>query len=164
MNPVVPIQGVPGQNIKAKPHSQKVTPQMQVSAMPSTMMLTVSRERAKPVSSITKPTCMQKTRYAATSVHTVLIALICGGGSAGAASAYAEFGIHTFEIKNSTMPRPIILPKSRCVAFRRTRGSAHLSLSNRLAPTILELDTYIGSSLLSFDFAPHVWKTDCCLN
>src|SRR6202049_406892 len=104
MKPVVPIHGVPGSNMKAKPHSQKVTPQMQVSAMPSTMMFTVSRERAKPVSSMTKPTCMQKTRYAATRVHTVLIALICGGGSAGAVSAYAEFGIQTFEMKNSTMP------------------------------------------------------------
>ena len=48
--------------MKAKPHSQKVTPQMQVSAIPSTRMLTVSRERAKPDSSITKPTCMQNTR------------------------------------------------------------------------------------------------------
>ena len=62
MKPVVPIHGVPGQNMNANPHSQKVTPQMQVSAIPSTRMLTVSRDRAKPDSSMTKPTCMQKTR------------------------------------------------------------------------------------------------------
>src|SRR5260370_41922072 len=62
MNPVVPIHGVPGQNMNAKPHSQKVTPQIQVSAIPSTKMLTASRERAKPASSITNPTCMQNTR------------------------------------------------------------------------------------------------------
>src|SRR5216684_376967 len=104
MKPVVPIHGVPGQNMNAKPHSQKVTPQIQVSAIPSTRMFTVSRERANPDSSMTKPTCMQKTRYAATSVQTVLIALTCGGGSAGAASAYAALGIQTFEIKKSTMP------------------------------------------------------------
>jgi hypothetical protein len=48
----VPISGVPGSNIKAKPKAQKSTPQMQVSTMPSTRMFTVSRVRAKPVSSI----------------------------------------------------------------------------------------------------------------
>src|SRR5216683_6492646 len=108
MKPVVPIHGVPGQNMKAKPHSQKVIPQIQVSAMPSTRMLTVSRERAKPASSITKPTCMQNTRYAATSVQTVLIALMCGGISGGAASANAEVGIHHFEIKRSISAKPIV--------------------------------------------------------
>src|SRR5579862_623190 len=112
MKPVVPIQGVPGQNMKAKPHAQKVTPQIQVSAIPSTRMLTVSRERAKPDSSITNPTCIQNTRYAATSVHTVLIALMCGGGSGGAASAYAEFGKYHFEMRRTTMPSPIIFPRS----------------------------------------------------
>lgn len=87
MKPVVPIHGVPEQNMNAKPHSQNVTPQIQVSAIPSTMMSTVSRDRAKPDSSMTKPTCMQNTRYAATRVQTVLIALMCGGGKAGAVSA-----------------------------------------------------------------------------
>src|SRR6266851_3012295 len=100
MKPVVPIHGVPGQNMNAKPHSQKVTPQMHVSAIPSTRMLTVSRERANPDSSMTKPTCMQNTRYAATSVHIVLIALIWGGGKGGAASANAAAGIHHFEINS----------------------------------------------------------------
>src|SRR4029079_2284376 len=61
-NPVVPIQGVPGSNMKAKPQAQNVTPQMQVSTMPSTRMLIDSRDRAKPASSMTNPTCMQKTR------------------------------------------------------------------------------------------------------
>src|SRR6202045_2770552 len=110
MKPVVPIHGVPGQNMKAKPHSQKVTPQMQVSAIPSTRMFTVSRERANPDSSITKPPCIQKTREAATSFQTVLIALTCGGGSAGAASAYAVAGRYHFEISNRTSASPIILP------------------------------------------------------
>src|SRR3984957_6412980 len=110
MKPVVPIYAVPGQNMKAKPHSQKVTPQMQVSAIPSTRMFTVSRERANPDSSMTKPTCMQKPRYAATSVQTVLIALTCGGGKAGAASAYATDGRYHFEISKRTSPSPIILP------------------------------------------------------
>ena len=45
MKPVVPIHGVPGQNMKANPHSQKVTPQMQVSAIPSTRMLTARATR-----------------------------------------------------------------------------------------------------------------------
>src|SRR5215467_8851027 len=72
--PCVPIQGVPGSNMKAKPQAQNNTPQIQVSAMPSTRILTDSRERANPASSITKPTCIQKTRNAATSVQTVLIA------------------------------------------------------------------------------------------
>src|SRR5215467_14685176 len=69
--PCVPIQGVPGSNIKAKPQAQNKTPQMQVSAMPSTRILTDSRERANPASSITKPTCIQKTRKAASNTHTV---------------------------------------------------------------------------------------------
>src|SRR5689334_18921806 len=64
--PVRPMNPLPGSNMKAKPQSQNVTPQMQVSAMPSTRMLTDSRERAKPASSITNPTCMQNTRKAAT--------------------------------------------------------------------------------------------------
>src|SRR6267154_3806208 len=144
MNPVVPIHGVPGQNMKAKPHSQKVTPQMQVSAIPSTRMFTVSRDRANPDSSITNPTCMQKTRYAATNVHTVLIALICGGGKGGAASAYAALGRYHFEISNSTSPSPIILPASSDPAARRTAGSRHFSRSCRKTPATAR--EYIDSS------------------
>src|SRR5229473_1266940 len=144
MKPVVPIHGVPGQNMKAKPHSQKVMPQMQVSAIPSTRILTVSRERANPASSITNPTCMQKTRYAATSVHTVLIALICGGGSGGAASAYAALGMYHFVISKSTSPSPIVLPASSDPALRRTTGSRHFSRSCRKTPATAR--EYIDSS------------------
>ena len=81
------MNGVPSSNMKAKPIAQKKTPQMQVSAMPSTRMLTDSRSRAKPASSMTKPTCMPKTRKAAISVQAVLIALTdaIGSGAAGAA-------------------------------------------------------------------------------
>src|SRR2546430_328289 len=85
--PCVPIQGVPGSNMKAKPHAQNSTPQMQVSAIPSTRILTDSRERAKPASSITKPTCIQNTRKAATSVQTVLTALICGASTGAPVAA-----------------------------------------------------------------------------
>ena len=72
------MKPLPGSNMNAKPQAQNVTPQMQVSTMPSTRMLIDSRDRAKPASSITKPTCMPKTRNAAISVQTVLIALISG--------------------------------------------------------------------------------------
>src|SRR5262249_22074925 len=123
MNPVVPIHGVPEQNMNAKPQPQKVTPQMQVPAIPSTKMLTVSRERANPDSSITNPTCMQNTRYAATSVHTVLIALICGGGREGAESAQASFGRYHLVIKVKTMAKPIILASNSVPAFFIVCGS-----------------------------------------
>ena len=43
--------------------------------MHSISTLTVSRERQNPASSMVKPTCMPKTRKAATRVHTVLIGL-----------------------------------------------------------------------------------------
>ena len=82
--PVVPMKPLPGSNMNAKPQAQNVMPQMQVSTMPSTRMLIDSRERAKPASSITNPTCMPKTRNAAMSVHIVLIALISGVGPPGA--------------------------------------------------------------------------------
>src|SRR5436190_11046048 len=60
-NPVMPMNPLPGSNMNAKPQAQNVRPQMQVSTIPSTRMLIDSRERAKPASSITKPTCMQNT-------------------------------------------------------------------------------------------------------
>src|SRR5437016_14411648 len=60
--------------------------------MHSMSTLTVSRERQKPASSIVKPTCMPKTRNAATNVHVVLIGLtilfpVSSGGGAGAAAS-----------------------------------------------------------------------------
>src|SRR6185436_12167313 len=79
--PVVPMNPLPGSNMNAKPQAQNNTPQMQVSTMPSTRMLMDSRERAKPASSMTNPTCMQNTRNAASSTHTVLRALISGDGA-----------------------------------------------------------------------------------
>ena len=42
--------------------------------------LTVSRERQKPASSIVKPTCMPKTRNAASSVQSVFIGLTMSPG------------------------------------------------------------------------------------
>src|SRR5262245_26967978 len=85
--PVVPMNPFPGSNMNAKPQAQNVNPQMQVSTMPSTRMLIDSRERANPASSITKPTCMQNTRNAASNTHTVFSALTSGEGPAGAACA-----------------------------------------------------------------------------
>src|SRR4029450_1741249 len=81
-NPVVPMKPLPGSNTTAKPHAQNVTPQMHVSTMPSTRMLIDSRERAKPASSITNPTCIQNTRKAASSTQMVLRALISADGPA----------------------------------------------------------------------------------
>src|SRR6185295_16029643 len=86
-NPVVPMKPFPGSNMNAKPQAQNATPQMQVSTIPSTRMLIDSRERAKPASSMTKPTCMQNTRNAASSTHTVLRALISGVGPSAAYTA-----------------------------------------------------------------------------
>src|SRR5882724_13180058 len=60
MNPL------PWLNMKAKPNAKKSRPQRQVSTMHSISTLTVSRERQKPASSMEKPTCMPKTRNAAT--------------------------------------------------------------------------------------------------
>src|SRR6478609_5168807 len=91
-NPLVPIHGVPGSNMKANPQAQNVTPQIQVSTMPSTRMLIDSRDRANPASSMTKPTCMQNTRKAASSTQTVFNALISGDGPAGAACAWSAVG------------------------------------------------------------------------
>ena len=76
------MKPLPGSNMNAKPHAQNVTPQMHVSTMPSTRMLIDSRDRANPASSITKPTCMQNTRKAASSIHTVLIAFTSAEGRA----------------------------------------------------------------------------------
>src|SRR5215831_1410260 len=84
-NPCLPMKPLPSSNMNAKPQAQNVTPQMQVSTMPSTRMLIDSRDRAKPASSMTKPTCMANTRNAASSTHMVLMALTSGGGGASAA-------------------------------------------------------------------------------
>src|SRR6185436_20860529 len=95
-NPVVPMKPFPDSNMKAKPHAQNVTPQIQVSTIPSTRMLMDSRDRANPASSITNPTCMPKTRNAAMSVHAVLSALISGVGPAAAACACSDGASQTY--------------------------------------------------------------------
>ena len=70
------MKPLPAPNMKAKPQAQNRMPQRQVSTMPSSRMLTVSRVRAKPASSIMKPACMKNTRKAAMSVHIVFIGLM----------------------------------------------------------------------------------------
>jgi predicted class III extradiol MEMO1 family dioxygenase len=44
-----------------------------------------------------------------------------------AASAYALLGKYHFDMRSSTIPRPIILPSSKYPAFLRTTGSRHRS-------------------------------------
>ena len=92
-NPCVPMNLLPSSNMNANPIAQKKMPQMAVSAIPSTRMLTDSRSRAKPASSMTKPTCMAKTRNAAISTHAVLIAFTVAIGSAVSSCACAMDGI-----------------------------------------------------------------------
>ena len=70
------MRPLPGPNWKAKPIAQYRSPHRQVSKMHSIMMLTDSRDRAKPASRAMKPACMKNTRKAATSTHIVLIGLI----------------------------------------------------------------------------------------
>ncbi len=131
----------PGSNMKANPQSQNVTPQMQVSAIPSTRILTDSRERANPASSNTKPTCMPNTRNAATNVHTVLIALTVAMGSragAGVAAwAPSIAGRNHRVISVNTMPSPMAFPRKSSPTCRRIRGSFQF-VRNR-APTLRNL-------------------------
>src|SRR4029078_4051028 len=84
---------LPEPNMKAKPNAQNRSPHKHVSTMPSSRMLTVSRVRENPASSIMKPACMKNTRKAAISVHIVLIGLIrsvAAGGGAPSAEAFDE--------------------------------------------------------------------------
>src|SRR5436305_12885512 len=71
-----PIKPFPWPNMEEKPHAKNKTPQRHVSTMHSMRTFTVSRDRQKPASSIVKPTCIPKTRKAATNVQTVLIGLM----------------------------------------------------------------------------------------
>ena len=70
-----PIKPLPMPNWNAKPMAQYRIPHRHVSKTHSIMMLTDSRERAKPASRAMKPACMKKTRKAVTSTHTVLMGL-----------------------------------------------------------------------------------------
>ena len=70
-----PMKPLPAPNMNAKPNAQNSMPHRHVSTMHSSRMLTTSRVRAKPASSIMKPACMKNTRKAATSTHTVLSGL-----------------------------------------------------------------------------------------
>src|ERR1051325_127058 len=79
-NPCMPMNPFPGSNMNANPHAQNGTPHMQVPRIPATRMLIDSHDRATPASSITNPTCMQKTRNAARSTQTVFSALNSGVG------------------------------------------------------------------------------------
>ena len=70
------MRPLPGPNWNANPIAQYRSPHRHVSKMHSIMMLTDSRERAKPASRAMKPACMKNTRKAATNTHIVLIGLI----------------------------------------------------------------------------------------
>ncbi len=101
---------------------------MQVSTMPSTRMLIDSRERAKPASSMTKPTCMPKTRKAAISVHTVLMALTSGDGAAAGACAKTADARKTFIAVKSRI-RPMAFPPTSASTLARMPGSLKLVVS-----------------------------------
>ena len=73
--PVIADEAVAVAEHEGKAEGEEQRPHRQVSTMHSISTLTVSRERQKPASSIVKPTCMPKTRNAATSVQTVFIGL-----------------------------------------------------------------------------------------
>ena len=83
------MKPLPRPNMNAKPKAKNSRPHRQVSTMHSIKTLTVSRERQKPASSIVKPTCMPKTRKAATSVQTVLIGLTMSVAATSPVSAAA---------------------------------------------------------------------------
>src|SRR5882724_7688174 len=89
-------------------------PQRQVSTTHSMSTFTVSRERQKPASSIVKPTCMPKTKNAATNTQVVLIGLTASppltakygsggvaGVSAGAAAGTASWAFTSPEENTS---------------------------------------------------------------
>ena len=119
------MKPLPGSNMKAKPHAQNKTPQMQVSTMPSTRMLIDSRERAKPASSMTKPTCMQNTRNAASSTQTVLRALTSGDGPSCACS----IGGRNTLIAVSSSVSPISLPPTSASTLPRITGSERFDVN-----------------------------------
>ena len=124
------MKPLPSMNMKAKPQAQNVTPQIQVSTMPSTRMLMDSRDRAKPASSMTKPTCMQNTRNAASSTHTVLSAFISGVGPAGAAAACAcTAGPTQTYITLRSSASPMNFPPMSARARVRNAGSAKFEIN-----------------------------------
>ena len=70
-----PMRPLPIPNMNAKPNADHKMPHNAVSKMHSIMMLTDSRDRAKPASRAMKPACMKNTRKAATNTHIVLMEL-----------------------------------------------------------------------------------------
>src|SRR5882672_10639124 len=111
--------------MKVNPKAKKRTPQRQVSTMHSINTFTVSRERQKPASSIVKPTCIAKTRKAASSVHTVLIGLTTSAALTSPSAANA-----LRPIKSGRKTKPAIskatlspLPIKSNPPYRRHSGS-----------------------------------------
>src|SRR3954471_5211534 len=72
----LPMKPLPVPNMNANPTANQRIPHRHVSKMHSIMMLTDSRDRAKPASSAMKPACMKNTRNAVTSTHIVLMGLM----------------------------------------------------------------------------------------
>src|SRR3569623_311034 len=116
---------LPEPNMNAKPNAQNSRPHRQVSTMPSSRMLTVSRVREKPASSIMKPACMKNTRNAASSVHIVLSGLIRSAavGVPLSARASAPKYHETPAMPPIRMSAPSILPATMAVKIRREPGS-----------------------------------------
>src|SRR4051812_21542464 len=141
-NPVMPMKPFPGSNMNAKPHAQNVTPQMHVSTMPSTRMLIDSRDRAKPASSITNPTCMPNTRNAAMSVHAVLSAFMVGVGPPASACTAGE---RKMLIAATTSARPIILPPTSASTRTRMAGSRRLVRNRASTEPLVITEVLLGT-------------------
>src|SRR2546426_4962701 len=118
------MKPLPDPNMKAKPNAQNNSPQMQVSTIPSRMMLTDSLERAKPASRHMNPACMKKTRNAAMRVQAVLIGLMYGGGGGvPAADAGAKNVAQTAVMIAKSATRPSAFPSITAANVRRNSFS-----------------------------------------
>src|SRR6266851_4839005 len=109
--------------MNAKPKAKNRTPQRHVSTIHSINTLTVSRERQKPASNIVKPTCIPKTRNAATSVQTVLSGLTMSfpfkSGSAAKTFPKPRRSGKSATIPISSKPTPTIFPVSSSIPYLR---------------------------------------------
>src|SRR6266404_2053805 len=109
--------------MKEKPKAKNRTPQRQVSTIHSINTFTVSRERQKPASNIVKPTCIQKTKNAATRVQTVLsgltMSLPFNSGSAAKTLLNPSRSGKSATIPISSKLTPTIFPASRSIPYRR---------------------------------------------
>jgi hypothetical protein len=117
------MKPLPSPNIQAKPTAQKRMPHRHVSAMHSTMMFTVSRDRAKPTSRAMKPACMKNTRNAVTRTQMVLVGLIRSAALGPSWRVEAPAGVLTKCVNRVIAPHtpasPTIFPPRIAAHSRR---------------------------------------------